>query len=296
MRTKTIFTGSGTALITPFTKDGIDFEAFAKLIEFQIANGTDALIVCGTTGEPSTMTKEEKKQVIEFCIRQTNKRIPVVAGVGSNNTAECVKNAEMAYALGADALLVVTPYYNKTTQKGLVEHFKAVAAATPLPIIVYNVPGRTGLNVLPATLVKLADIPTVTAMKEASGNIDQISDMCMLCNDKLDIYSGDDGIVLPVLALGGKGVISVASNIVPAAVHALCADYFAGDIEAARSMQFKLNPLVKALFCETNPIPAKTAASLMGICGGTLRLPLCEMDEKNLDTLKSAMKAFGINF
>lgn len=296
MRIHTLFTGSGTALITPFTNDGVDYAAFSKLIDFQIENGTDALIVCGTTGEPSTMTAVEKKEVISFCIKKAGKRVPVIAGVGANSTAVTISNAKMAYEAGADGLLVVTPYYNKTTQKGLVEHYKAVAAATPLPIIVYNVPGRTGLNVTPATLQKLAEIPTVAAMKEASGNIDQISEMCMLCSEKLDIYSGDDGIILPVLALGGKGVISVASNILPAQVHSLCRDYFAGDIPAARAMQFKLNPLVKALFCETNPIPVKTAAALMGMCENTLRMPLCEMEEKNLESLKNAMTAFGIKF
>jgi len=296
MRKITLFTGSGTALITPYTENSIDFDAFAKLIEFQIANKTDALIVCGTTGEPSTMTKDEKKQVISFCIKQTAGRVPVIAGVGTNNTAECIENAKMAYSVGADALLVVTPYYNKCTQKGLVEHFKAVAAATPLPIIIYNVPSRTGVNVLPATLLKLAEIDTVIAMKEASGNIEQITEMCLLCNDKIDMYSGDDGITLPVLSLGGKGIISVASNIAPLEMHNLCQYYFEGNIDAARALQFKLFPLVKALFCEVNPIPVKTAASLMGICSAAMRLPLCAMEEKNLETLKSAMKTFGINF
>lgn len=294
MRKNTIFTGSATALITPFTKTGVDYEAFGRLIDFQIANGTDALVICGTTGEPATMTYQERSEAVDFAVKRINKRVPVIVGTGSNATAIAVENSVKAYNAGADALLVVTPYYNKCTQAGLLKHFEAVCSATPLPVICYNVPGRTGVNIQPATLEKMAQLDTMCAVKEASGNIDQITEICARVGEKLDVYSGDDGIILPLLALGGKGVISVASNIVPKQVHQLCADFFAGNIESAREMQLKLYPLVKALFCEVNPIPVKTAASLMGFGECNLRMPLCDMEEKNLQLLKDAMEQFGI--
>ncbi len=296
MRKNTIFTGSATALITPFTKDGVDFEAFKRLIDFQIENGTDALVVCGTTGEPATMTYEERATVVKFAIDYINKRVPVIVGTGSNATHIAVSNSKVAYEAGADALLVVTPYYNKCTQEGLYRHFEAVCAATPLPVICYSVPGRTGVNITPETLERLADLETMTAIKEASGSMDQITDIAVRVKDKLDIYSGDDGIIMPVLSVGGKGVISVASNILPKEVHKLCEDFFNGNIEEATKMQLKLYPLVKALFCEVNPIPVKTAASLIGFGECNLRLPLCDMSEKNLEYLKKEMKNFGIQF
>ncbi len=296
MRKNTIFTGSATALITPFTKDGVDFEAFKRLIDFQIENGTDALLVCGTTGEPATMTYDERAEVVKFAIDYINKRVPVIVGTGSNATHIAVNNSKVAYEAGADALLVVTPYYNKCTQEGLYRHFKAVCEATPLPVICYSVPGRTGVNITPDTLERLAELDTMTAIKEASGSMDQITDICARVKDKLDVYSGDDGITVPVLSVGGKGVISVASNILPKEVHEMCKNFFDGNIKEATDMQLKLYPLVKALFCEVNPIPVKTAASLMGYGECNLRLPLCDMSEKNLEYLKKEMKTFGIQF
>lgn len=296
MRKNTIFTGSATALITPFTKDGVDFEAFKRLIDFQIENGTDALVVCGTTGEPATMPYDERASVVKFAIDYINKRVPVIVGTGSNATHIAVSNSKVAYEAGADALLVVTPYYNKCTQEGLFRHFEAVCAATPLPVICYSVPGRTGVNIAPETLERLAELETMTAIKEASGSMDQITDICVRVRDKLDVYSGDDGIIMPVLSVGGKGVISVASNILPKEVHQLCTDFFNGNIEEATKMQLKLYPLVKALFCEVNPIPIKTAASLIGFGECNLRLPLCDMSSKNLEYLKKEMKNFGIQF
>ena len=294
MRKNTIFTGSATALITPFTQNGVDYDAFGRLIDFQIENGTDALVICGTTGEPATMTYQERSEALDFALKRINKRVPVIVGTGSNATAIAVDNSVKAYNAGADALLVVTPYYNKCTQTGLMKHFEAICSATPLPVICYNVPGRTGVNIQPATLEKMAQFDTMCAVKEASGNIDQITEICAPVGDMLDVYSGDDGIILPLLALGGKGVISVASNIVPKEVHQLCADFFAGNLQSAREMQLKLYPLVKALFCEVNPIPVKTAASLMGFGECHLRMPLCDMEEKNLPLLKDAMRNFGI--
>jgi 4-hydroxy-tetrahydrodipicolinate synthase len=296
MKKNSIFTGCATALITPFTENGVDFEAFKRLIDFQIENGVDALLVCGTTGEPATMTYDERAEVVKFAIDYINKRVPVIVGTGSNATHIAVSNSKVAYEAGADALLVVTPYYNKCTQEGLFRHFEAVCAATPLPVICYSVPGRTGVNITPETLERLATLDTMVAIKEASGNMDQITDICHRVNGKLDVYSGDDGITVPVLSVGGKGVISVASNILPYEVHKMCEDFFNGNISAATDMQLKLYPLVKALFCEVNPIPVKTAASLMGYGKCNLRLPLCDMSDKNLEYLKKEMKDFGIQF
>lgn len=283
-----MFTGCATALITPFANGKLDLAAYEKLIDFQLEKGVSALLACGTTGEPSTMAREEKNTIISACVKHTAGRVPVIAGAGSNNTAEAVFAAKTATDLGANALLVVTPYYNKATPAGLLAHFKAVCAATPLPVIAYNVPGRTGLNLLPATLKKLAEIDNLVAVKEASGNLDQITQIAAEVD--IDIYSGDDAIVLPILAVGGKGVISVASNIIPAEMEALCAAYFRGDRETALSLQLKYYSLIKALFCEVNPIPVKTAAALMGICTPELRLPLCAMEEKNLSFLQAAMR------
>jgi 4-hydroxy-tetrahydrodipicolinate synthase len=290
----TIFTGSATALVTPFNDDSINFKAFARHIDFQLSNGTDALVVCGTTGEPSTMTNEEKFETIKFVINETNKRVPVIAGTGGNNTKKVIEDSQKAQKLVSDALLIVTPYYNRATQKGLIAHYKMIADNVDVPIIVYNVPGRTGVNISPETLAEIACHKNIAAMKEASGNIRQIQDMVRLCGDNIDMYSGEDFAVLPLLACGGKGVISVVSNIAPKESHLLVQSYMNGDISKARQYQYMLNPLSDALFIENNPIPVKTAMNLMGMDAGKLRLPLCEMEDKNKEYLIRAMKDFGI--
>ena len=289
-----IFTGAGVALCTPFTQDGVNFDAFGKLIDFQIDGGTDALIVNGTTGEPSTMSEEEKRAALSFALERTAGRIPVIAGTGGNDTKKVIAASIEAQKMGADALLIVTPYYNKATQKGLIAHYTAVADAVDIPIIVYNVPGRTGLNMLPETLAALAEHPNIAGMKEASGNLAQVSEMARLCGDKCDLYSGEDGLVVPLLSVGGKGVISVVSNFAPRIMHDMVEKFLSGDIAGARELQFKVNPLAAALFCEVNPIPAKTALRLIGIDAGPLRLPLTEMSDANLARLKREMQAFGL--
>ena len=253
-------------------------------------------MICGTTGEPATMTYQERDEVVAFALRVVRGRVPVIVGTGANATQNAIATSRRAADAGADALLVVTPFYNKCTQEGLFRHYEAVCAATDLPVICYNVPGRTGVNIQPETLKRMAEIKTLSAIKEASGSLDQITEMASLVGDELDIYSGDDGLTVPILSVGGKGVISVASNIAPLQVHQMCEDFFAGRIEAARAMQFKLYPLVKALFCEVNPIPAKTAASLMGFGQCHLRLPLCDMSEAHRLLLEKEMRAFGLNF
>lgn len=288
-----VFTGSGVALVTPFKEGGVNFDTLEQMIEFQIAGATDALIVCGTTGEPSTMTAKEKHDTIKFAIERVNHRIPVIAGTGGNNTAEVIEASIDAQQLGADALLIVTPYYNKTTQKGLVEHYTAIANAVDIPIIIYNVPSRTGLNMTPATLEKLSHVRNIAGMKEASGNIVQVAEMARLCGDRIDIYSGNDDQVVPILSLGGKGVISVVANIAPKDTHDMVIKFLNGDIEGSRQLQFKLNPLVEALFIEVNPIPVKTALNLMGFNAGNLRLPLTEMSESNLAFLRQRMREYG---
>ena len=237
-----IFTGAGVALCTPFTQDGVNFDAFGKLIDFQIDGGTDALIVNGTTGEPSTMSEEEKRAALSFALERTAGRIPVIAGTGGNDTKKVIAASIEAQKMGADALLIVTPYYNKATQKGLIAHYTAVADAVDIPIIVYNVPGRTGLNMLPETLAALAEHPNIAGMKEASGNLAQVSEMARLCGDKCDLYSGEDGLVVPLLSVGGKGVISVVSNIAPRIMHDMVEKFLSGDIAGARELQFKVNP------------------------------------------------------
>ena len=289
-----IFTGAGVALCTPFTQDGVNFDAFGKLIDFQIDGGTDALIVNGTTGDPTKMSEEEKRAALSFALERTAGRIPVIAGTGGNDTKKVIAASIEAQKMGADALLIVTPYYNKATQKGLIAHYTAVADAVDIPIIVYNVPGRTGLNMLPETLAALAEHPNIAGMKEASGNLAQVSEMARLCGDKCDLYSGEDGLVVPLLSVGGKGVISVVSNIAPRIMHDMVEKFLSGDIAGARELQFKVNPLAAALFCEVNPIPAKTALRLIGIDAGPLRLPLTEMSDANLARLKREMQAFGL--
>lgn len=287
----TIFKGAAVALITPFNADGsINYEEFGKIIDDQINGGTDALVVCGTTGEPSTMPDEEHIEAMKFAVDYTKKRVPVIAGTGSNDTAYCIELSEKAEKMGADALLLVTPYYNKCTQKGLKLHYEAVAKKVDLPMILYSVKSRTGVNIAPETLAELSKIDNIVAVKEASGDISQVAKIAALCGDRLDIYSGNDDQIIPVLALGGVGVISVLSNVAPRLTHDMVMDYLNGNTEKALATQLSVLDLVDALFCEVNPIPVKTAMNLMGYNAGPLRLPLCEMEEKNLETLKAALK------
>ena len=291
-----IFEGAGVAIVTPFQEDGsVNYEKFAELIEFQIQNGTDASIVCGTTGESSTLTHEEHLEVIRFCTETVKGRIPVIAGTGSNCTETAVYLSTEAEKFGVDGLLLVTPYYNKATQKGLYEHYKKIADSVKLPIILYNVPSRTGCNILPQTAVKLcSEVHNIVGIKEACGNISQITKLAALAQGKIDIYSGNDDQILPILALGGKGVISVLSNVAPKQTHDICAKFFSGDVEGSRREQLRAIELCDALFCEVNPIPVKTALNLMGKGAGVLRRPLCEMEEANLEKLRTAMKNYGI--
>ena len=289
-----IFKGSGVALITPFNERGVDFKKLEELIEWHITSKTDAIVVCGTTGEASTMTEQEKKETIKFVVDLVNKRIPVIAGTGSNNTADAISMSRWAEKIGVDGLLVITPYYNKTTQKGLIEHFKAIANSVTSPIVIYNVPSRTGMNINPTTLLELCVIPNIVAIKEASGNIGQIAQIKALCRDNLDVYSGNDDQVIPILSLGAIGVISVLANIIPTDMHNMCKLYFNGEHEKALKIQLGYLPLNNAVFIETNPIPVKTAMNLMGMNVGSLRLPLCEMYENNLEFLKKELKAYNI--
>lgn len=289
---KTIFRGVATALVTPFSEDGtkVDFEAFEKLIDNQIENGVSALVFLGTTGEPATMTQDECDEVIKFAVEYVNHRVPVIAGAGGNNTRVAIEKSKRYEDFGVDALLHVTPYYNKATQNGLVEHFTQIANSTHLPIILYNVPGRTGVNIMPATLKTLSKIPNIVAVKEASGNIEQITEIIRTCGEDLPVYSGDDGLTYSVLALGGIGVISVASNVVPKRMSELCSSYFYGDIKKSREIQFELLPLIKTLFIEVNPIPAKAALSYLGMISPALRLPLTPMSEENKQKLINELK------
>ncbi len=290
-----IFKGCGTAIITPFTDDGVNFDEFRKMLEFQITEGADAIVVCGTTGESSTMTTEEKKETIKFAIEVVNKRIPVIAGTGSNCTRSAIEMSKYAESVGADAVLLVTPYYNKTTQNGLVAHYKAIAESISIPIILYNVPSRTGLNITPKTCFELSKIDNIVAIKEASGNISQIADISNLCKDNLAIYSGNDDQIIPVLSLGGFGVISVLSNLVPKDVHNMTQNFFDGKINEAKELQLHSLKLISALFSEVNPIPIKTACNLIGFNAGTPRLPLVEMSESGKELLKQEMINYGLN-
>ena len=291
---KTIFKGCGTAIATPFTEDGVNFEEFGKLLEDQIANEVDAIIVCGTTGESATMSEEEKKEVIKFAIDKINKRTKVVIGTGSNNTTSAIKMSKYAEEAGADALLVVTPYYNKTTQKGLVAHYKAIAESVSLPIIMYSVPSRTGVNITPETCLELSKIENIVAIKEASGNISQVAKIASLCKDNLDIYSGNDDQVIPLLSLGGKGVISVLSNVMPKYTHEMVHKYLDGDVKEASKMQLDVLDLIDALFCEVNPIPVKYALNLMGYNFGKPRMPLIELSNSNKEKLEEIMKKHNL--
>lgn len=290
----TVFTGVATAIITPLTEKGIDYAQFARLIEWQIAEGVDAIVAVGTTGEGSTLDDREHKEAIRFCVEQVGGRIPVIAGTGSNDVAYAIELTRYACEVGADAMLLVTPYYNKATQNGLVATFEAIADASTKPCILYNVPGRTGCNLLPATVARLADHPNIVGIKEASGNISQIAELAALVGDKLDIYSGNDDQIVPVLSLGGKGVISVLSNIMPRQTHEMCRLFFEGDVAASRRLQLDLLPLINALFSEVNPIPVKAACAAMGYCENYLRLPLTPMEKKNEDTLLALMREAGL--
>lgn len=289
-----LFQGSGVAIITPFTQDGVDGDALDALIDFQLENGTDAIIVCGTTGEPSTMSEEEKDLVIARAVKRVDGRVPVIAGTGGNDTMKTIRAARRAKALGADAQLCVTPYYNKTTQHGLIAHYTAIAEDGSLPVIIYNVPARTGLNMQPETLAVLAKHENIIAMKEASGNISQIMEMVRLCAADIAFYSGNDDHVLPLLALGFQGVISVSANVVPRQMHELVDSYLQGDGKKALALQMQVNPLISSLFCEVSPVPVKTALRLMGKCSGILRMPLVEMLPANRQRLKHEMRAIGL--
>lgn len=289
---KIIFKGCGTAIVTPFTEDGVNFEEFKKLIEDQIANKVDAIIVCGTTGEASTMTLEEKKETIKFAVEVVNKRIPVIAGTGGNCTKSVIEMTKFAENAGIDGALIVTPYYNKTTGEGLIQHYSAIAKETNLPIILYNVPGRTGMNISPKICKELAKIENIVAIKEASGNLSQVAEIANLCGDELKIYSGNDDQILPVLSLGGIGVISVLSNIFPEFTHNMVEDFLNGDIEKSIKAQVKAVPLVNALFCEVNPIPVKAALNMVGYKMGIPRLPLVEMSENGKKLLSEELQKF----
>lgn len=292
---KTVFTGAATAIITPLNEQGVDYESFGRLIEWQINEGIDAIVACGTTGEASTLTDEEHRECIKFAVEKAAGRVPIIAGTGSNDTAYAVDLTKFACEVGADAVLLVTPYYNKATQKGLIKSFEAVADVATKPCILYNVPSRTGCNILPETMAVLADHPNIVGVKEASGNLSQIAQTAALTEGKLDIYSGNDDQVLPILSLGGKGVISVLSNILPRQTSEMCKSFFNGDVAKATRMQLDYLPLINALFCEVNPIPAKAACAAMGYGENYLRLPLTPMEEANEQKLLSLMKKAGLD-
>ena len=283
---KIIYKGCGTAIVTPFTKDGVNFDEFKKMIEYQINNQADAIIVCGTTGESATMTDQEKMDTIKFAVDTAAGRIPIIAGTGSNTTMHAVEMSKYAEKAGADGVLVVTPYYNKTTQKGLIAHYKEIAKAITIPIILYNVPSRTGLNINPETCLELSKIDNIVAIKEASGDISQIAKIANLCGDDLNIYSGNDDQILPILSLGGIGVVSVLSNIIPKDVHNMVYNYFEGNTKEATLMQLKTLNLTNALFSEVNPIPVKAAYNIIGFNAGIPRLPLVEMTKEGQEHLK----------
>ncbi len=287
---KIIFEGCGTAIATPFTEDGVNYEVFGKMIEDQIKGKVDAIIVCGTTGEASTMTKEEKKETIKFAIDKVASRAKVIAGTGSNNTKEAIEMSKYAESIGADGILVVTPYYNKTTQAGLIEHYKAIASSVTLPIIMYSVASRTGVNITPETCLELSKIENIVAIKEASGNISQVAKIASLCKDNLIIYSGNDDQIIPVLSLGGKGVISVLSNIMPEYTHDMVKKYLNGHTTEATKMQLDVIDLIEALFIEVNPTPVKYALNEMGYNYGKPRLPLVEPTEPSKVKIKQSMQ------
>ena len=289
---KIVFKGCGTAICTPFNKDGVNLKEFEKLVHFQIENNIDSIIVCGTTGEASTMTIEEKLETIKCAVKTSNKKIPIIAGTGGNNTKDVIKTSKIVQELGVDGLLLVTPYYNKCTQNGLIEHYKEIAKNVKLPIIIYNVPGRTGVNIEPKTCLELSKIENIVAIKEASGNLSQIAEISHLCGDNLNIYSGNDDQVLPTLSLGGIGVISVLSNIMPQYCHDMVQNFFDKKIFKAKKMQLNAIPLIKALFSEVNPIPVKEALNIIGYNFGTPRLPLIQMSNDKKKDLEKILEIF----
>ncbi|MBH0208419.1 MAG: 4-hydroxy-tetrahydrodipicolinate synthase [Nitrospira sp. HN-bin3] len=285
-----MFTGSLVAIVTPFRKGKVDERALADLIEWQIANGTNGIVPCGTTGESATLSHDEHNRVIELTVEVVRRRVPVVAGTGSNSTDEAIALTKHAKQAGADAALLITPYYNKPTQEGLYRHYRAVAEAVDLPLVLYNIPGRTGVNMLPATIARLTTLPTIVGVKEGSGSVQQASDLVLMCGDRITVLAGDDALTLPMMAVGGKGVITVTANIVPADMAALVKAFSAGRIEEARRIHFKLSPLFAALFFETNPIPVKEALGLMGKIDPELRLPLCPMAQETREKLVQVLK------
>ena len=291
-----IFKGAGVAIVTPFTQDDkVNFEELGRMIDFQIAGGTDAIIICGTTGESSTLTHDEHDACIKFAVEHTAGRVPVIAGTGSNSTAEAIRLSTHAQNNGADALLLVTPYYNKATQKGLIQHYTAIANSVDLPIILYNVPSRTGVNILPQTAVTLAkNVKNIVAIKEASGNISQVAELAALADGCIDIYSGNDDQVVPLLSLGGVGVISVLSNVMPKLTHDMVMSYLNGDVKLSRQLQLSVMNLNKALFCEVNPIPVKEALNMMGWNAGAVRSPLCEMEPQHKELLRKELAALKL--
>ena len=290
-----VFTGAAVAIITPMHADGtVNFEELGRIIDDQIAHGTDAIVICGTTGESAALNHEEHVECIRFAVKHTAKRVPVIAGTGSNDTAFAIEISKEAEEADADALLLVTPYYNKTSQAGLIAHYTAIANAVTLPCIIYNVPSRTGVNLQPATLAELAKLPNVNAVKEASGNISQVADVAALCGEELNIYSGNDDQIVPILSLGGKGVISVVSNVKPELVHNCCKAFFDGDTAKARELQLEMLPLADALFCEVNPIPVKYAMNVLGWEAGECRLPLVEPSEAHKEYIEKALRAEGL--
>lgn len=294
MSKQTVFRGAATALITPLTRDGVDFDALGRLIDWQIEQGIDALVIAGTTGEKSTLNDQEHQAVLSCAIERAAGRVPVIAGTGSNDTAHAIEMTRWARRAGADAALVVTPYYNKATQNGLVAMYSAIADASDMPLILYNVPSRTGVNIEPATYARLADHPNIVGIKEANGDISKIVETAALVGDRLDIYSGNDDQVVPILSMGGSGVISVLSNLMPAQTSRMCKRFFAGDIAGSRDMQCRLLPLIHALFCEVNPIPVKAAMAAMGWCENTVRLPLTPMEDAHWQTLRALMAEQGL--
>jgi len=291
---KPIFEGMATAIITPITEKGIDYEAFGKLIDWQIDEGIDGLVVCGTTGESSTLTDEEHREAIAYAVKRAAGRVPIIAGTGSNDAAYAIDLTKFACQAGVDGVLVVTPYYNKATQQGLVKLFTAIADASTVPVILYNVPSRTGVNIEPKTVAKLAEHPNINAIKEASGNISQIAEVAALCGDNINIYSGNDDQVIPIMSLGGKGCISVLSNLLPKESSAMCKKFACGDVAGACADQLKYLHLINALFCEVNPIPVKAAMAKMGFCEDYLRLPLTPMEEAHREVLFAEMRNVGI--
>ncbi len=295
MKKTTIFKGMATAMVTPMTATGVDYEAMGRFIDFQLESGINALVAVGTTGESATLSPEERNEVIRFTVERVNGRVPVIAGTGTNNTAHAIAYTKDACAIGADAMLVVTPYYNKATQGGLIAHFRAIADQSDKPVILYNVPSRTGCNLLPATVAELAEHPNIAAIKEASGNMAQVVELFARCGDRIDVYSGEDGLTVPMLAMGAMGTISVLSNVIPAKAVAMTDAFFAGHVREAARMQCEYLDLINDLFCEVNPIPAKAAVSAMGFGEEHIRLPLTPMTGANRARMLARMRALGVN-